>query len=248
MNREEADKQIQQMCAFIIQEAKEKADEIAVKTEGEFMSDKMQLQTQAGFAIREEHERKKKDKSIEQKIAKSQAVTSSRFSTMRRRDVKIRELKRDIMKHLALVSGHPKYAELVKFLITQCLLTIQEEDVVVHGRKADLPVLEAQLPEAIKLYQDTIFASTGIRPVCRAVLARRDDEFLPAGPVEGKEGTSCCGGVKVSARAGKIVCKNTLDARLEIAFKELKPQIRGILFGVREAPKVKPGAPAHAHG
>ena len=56
------------------------------------------------------------------------------------------------------------------------------------------------------------------------------DTFLPGPPREGYEG--CCGGVILSARGGTIVLRNTLDARLELAFYELKPAIRGILFGV----------------
>lgn len=78
-----------------------------------------------------------------------------------------------------------------------------------------------------------------------------------------------CGGIKVSARGGKIVCKNTLDSRLDIAFKEIKPQIRGnidirpvvkredmmefgmqigILFGVRPAPVTKASVEPSHHG
>jgi len=248
MNREEADKQIQQMCAFIIQEAKEKADEIAVKTESEFMADKLNLQTQAGIAIREEHERKKKDKLTEQKIAKSQAVTAARFATMRRRDEKIRHVKGEVMKRLATVSSNPKYPELIRFLLAQSFMTMQEEDVVIHGRKEDLKIIEAQLPEAVRLYQTTIKQATGIEPVLRPVMTKKEDELLPSGPRPGFDGATCCGGIKVSSRAGKIVCRNTLDSRLEIAFKELKPQVRGILFGIRPAPITKAAPPQHGHG
>jgi hypothetical protein len=42
------------------------------------------------------------------------------------------------------------------------------------------------------------------------------------------------GGVVLSARNGQIVCRNTLDSRLDIAFSQLKPQVRGTLFGFRE--------------
>ncbi len=43
------------------------------------------------------------------------------------------------------------------------------------------------------------------------------------------------GGVLLSAREGKIVCRNTLDSRLDLCFEALIPAIRGMLFGVREA-------------
>jgi hypothetical protein len=45
----------------------------------------------------------------------------------------------------------------------------------------------------------------------------------------------CCsaGGVVLSSRNGQIICRNTLDSRLDIAFAALKPQVRGTLFGFR---------------
>ena len=49
MNSADADRQIEQMIAFIAQEAKEKAEEIAVKTEKEFMADKLSLETQLRY-------------------------------------------------------------------------------------------------------------------------------------------------------------------------------------------------------
>jgi len=248
MNRDEADKQINQMCAFILQEAKEKAEEIATKTESEFMADKLNLQTQASITIREDFERKKKDKITDQKILKSKAVTECRFATMRRRDQRVRELKREVMKHLSSISRHDDYPKLVRFLIAQGLLAMQEEEVLIHGRREDLKIIEAQLPEAVKIFQDTIEAASGIRPVCRAVLSKLEEHMLPSGPVEGKETASCCGGVKLSARAGKIVCKNTLDSRLDLCFKELKPQIRGILFGIRPPAKKKSQPVETEHG
>ena len=44
-----------------------------------------------------------------------------------------------------------------------------------------------------------------------------------------------CGGVVVTSGDGKIVCSNTLDERLQIAYTQNLPMIRGTFFGV-EAP------------
>jgi len=49
----------------------------------------------------------------------------------------------------------------------------------------------------------------------------------------------CSGGVEISARGGQLLVKNTLDSRLDKAFYDLKPQIRGLLFGVRPKPEFK---------
>ena len=40
------------------------------------------------------------------------------------------------------------------------------------------------------------------------------------------------GGVLLSARGGKILCNQTLDARLALAYKQQLPQLREALFGV----------------
>lgn len=47
MNSLDADRQIEQMIAFIAQEAREKAEEISIKTEKEFMAEKLSQETQA---------------------------------------------------------------------------------------------------------------------------------------------------------------------------------------------------------
>ena len=57
---------------------------------------------------------------------------------------------------------------------------------------------------------------------------------------------SSAGGIVLSARNGQIVCRNTLDSRLDIAFEQLKPQIRGTLFGFRE--KIKDSVVEKKHG
>lgn len=69
MNSADADRQIEQMIAFIQQEAKEKAEEIAVKTEKEFMADKLSLETQLTQNIRNENERSKKNFMIQKKMS-----------------------------------------------------------------------------------------------------------------------------------------------------------------------------------
>ena len=43
-----------------------------------------------------------------------------------------------------------------------------------------------------------------------------------------------CGGVVVTSGDGKIVCSNTLDERLQIAYTQNLPMIRGTFFGVEQ--------------
>lgn len=45
-----------------------------------------------------------------------------------------------------------------------------------------------------------------------------------------EESNICFGGVVMTNADGLIVCKNTLDARLELAYQQLLPNIRRSLY------------------
>lgn len=45
-----------------------------------------------------------------------------------------------------------------------------------------------------------------------------------------EESNICFGGVIMTSEDGLIVCKNTLDARLELAYQQLLPSIRSSLY------------------
>jgi len=90
-----AEMQITQMCAFIKQEALEKAEEIKVKTDKEFMAEKLQLETQQSLVVRAENEKNKKNYYIsKKKLKRVKKLSESRFQTMRKRDEKMGELKK----------------------------------------------------------------------------------------------------------------------------------------------------------
>jgi len=166
------------------------------------------------------------------------------MSTMRRRDDKMNELKKEVLGRLASISADKKYPALVKFLITQGLMTLMETEVELRVRKEDLAIVSEQLPIAVQLYKDTMSAATSIVPTVTVTIDQK--QFLPPGPKPGQQQASCCGGVLLSSRAGQIVCRNTLDARVDLCFESLKPQLRGALFGVRE--KILDHLPAKKHG
>lgn len=45
-----------------------------------------------------------------------------------------------------------------------------------------------------------------------------------------EENSKCFGGVILTNEDGLIVCKNTLDSRVELAFQQMLPVIRSNLF------------------
>jgi len=244
MDSATAKKQIDQMIAFIEQEAKEKAEEIRVKYEAEYVAEKLSLTQEASAAIREEYEKKRKDRVITKRIERSKALNNARYQSMRRRDDKMKALKDEVTHKLEEVSSSPKYRDLLRLLIVQGCLALQEKTVTVKCRAVDQKLVEPLLAEAVTIFQDTCHKASGVKPSLTLTLA---SDHLAVAPSQAKGGPSCCGGIELLARGGKIRCSNTLDSRLDIAFRDLEPQIRGILFGVRPKPIVKQEQKSHGH-
>jgi V-type H+-transporting ATPase subunit E len=234
MSQKEADRQIEQMIAFIKQEAKEKAEEIMVKTESACNAEKLNLDMQLTRQIAEEAEKRKKDRAIQKKIERSKLVNNARLASMRERDERMRVLKKETLSRLAEIPKHPKYVELLRLLITESLMTLCEKVVYVQCRKEDEALVTAQIEPAVHSFVDIMGKASGRAVTVKLTLDK--ENYLPPGPVEGSEAASCCGGVVLYAKNKTIICRNTLDARLDIAFDNLTPQLRGLLFGFRAPP------------
>eukprot|EP00343_Euplotes_focardii_P009447 CAMPEP_0205823534 /NCGR_PEP_ID=MMETSP0206-20130828/17138_1 /ASSEMBLY_ACC=CAM_ASM_000279 /TAXON_ID=36767 /ORGANISM="Euplotes focardii, Strain TN1" /LENGTH=248 /DNA_ID=CAMNT_0053120831 /DNA_START=20 /DNA_END=766 /DNA_ORIENTATION=- len=245
MNAKDAKRQIQQMIQFIRQEAREKAEELNVKTESEFTAEKLALQTQATIQIREEFEQKRKARHTQKKIDRSKRVNEAKFRVMRERDTKIKELKNETLDRLAEVSRNPKYPELIRFCISQGLLNLMEAKVTLRCRKEDLEIVQGQVKAAIDMYDDVLHKHSGVKLPCTVVVD--EENFLAPGPVEGSDAESCGGGVELSARGRQLICRNTLDSRLDLAFGMLLPEVRGLLFGTRPKP-ANAWVPKSGHG
>jgi len=227
------------MAAYFKQEAKEKAEEIEQRTEAEFQAIFAEKIKQASQSVQIEIEHRRKDRIVLKKIERSRVQSAQRVAKMQAQNDIMTRVKEECLSSLAEVSQNARYPELCKFLMAQGLMTITENRVTVRCRKEDLTIIQTQVAGAVRLYQDFMFGQTHIRPTC--TVAVDTAEFLPSGPVSGDLRLSCCGGVMLLAREGKIICRNTLDSRLDLCFEALKPQIRGLLFGVRE---LKPSIPS----
>jgi len=86
MNDEAANRQINSMISFIMQEAAEKRDDIKRDTEKEFQAEKQSKERQLTTAIKEDYTRKKKDNIVGKRIEKSRKLSEARFAKMRERD------------------------------------------------------------------------------------------------------------------------------------------------------------------
>ncbi|CAI5471859.1 unnamed protein product [Closterium sp. Yama58-4] len=217
MQGAEVSKQVQQMVEFIRQEAEEKANEIAVAAEEEFNIEKLQLVEAEKRKIRQEYERKEKQVEIAKKIDYSKQLNASRLKVLQAQDSIVKEMKAAAEKELLKVSSDTKkYTELLKDVIAQGLVRLNESAVQLRCREADVAAVKAALPGAIQEYV-TVTKQTAPTVDVDTV------KFLPAAP-------HCAGGVVMASKDGRVVCSNTLDARLEIAFKQNLPAIRASMF------------------
>jgi vacuolar-type H+-ATPase subunit E/Vma4 len=62
-----------------------------------------------------------------------------------------------------------------------------------------------------------------------------------------KRAHNSAGGVVLLGLDNRIAVDNTLDSRVDLAFEQLKPKIRELLFGKRPAPVREPYKPAQHH-
>jgi len=225
MNDGEVSKQIEQMVQFIRQEAEEKSNEISVSAEEEFNIDKLQLVEAEKKKIRQEYERKAKQVLIRKKIEYSMQLNASRLKVLQAQDDLVNSMKETASKELLRISGeHHSYRELLKELIVQSLLRLKEPALLMRCREEDVNSVENVLESAKEAY-----ASTAEVHAPDVVV---DNIYLPPAPSDDNEhALSCSGGVVLASRDGKIVFENTLDARLEVAFRKKLPQIRKELFG-----------------
>jgi len=216
----DGNKQIKQMVNFILQEAHEKANEIMVKTEHDFNLEKQTLIHSGKAKINEQLSQMERDHEVQQRIARSNSITSSRTMRMEARDTLLQSLIKDAYAEVAKESKKPGYKDLVTKLIVQGLLTLENEMAVeVCCRDEDVAIVQSCLADA----EATFKMKTNARSLTLALSQQRlPSEIIPnvpSGP-----------GVVITARQGTIVCDNTLGSRLDLVRYEKLPELRASLF------------------
>ncbi|CAK8539326.1 unnamed protein product [Lathyrus sativus] len=226
MNDADVSKQIQQMVRFIRQEAEEKANEISVSAEEEFNIEKLQLVEADKKKIRQEYERKEKQVDVRKKIEYSMQLNASRLKVLQAQDDVVNKMKEAAAKELLNVSGNPEvYGNLLKELIIQSLLRLKEPSVLLRCREVDLPLVEDVLESAAQEYAEKANVHVPEVVIDKGV-------YLPPAPSHhNPHDLHCSGGVVLASHDGKIVFENTLDARLDVLFRNKLPAIRKELFG-----------------
>ncbi|KAJ6360067.1 hypothetical protein OIU77_004136 [Salix suchowensis] len=225
MNDADVSKQIQQMVRFIRQEAEEKANEILVSAEEEFNIEKLQLVEAEKKKIRQEYERKEKQVQVRKKIEYSMQLNASRIKVLQAQDDMVNSMKDGAGKELLNVSqNHHHYKDLLKDLIVQSLLRLKEPAVLLRCRKDDHHLVESVLSSAKDEYAEKAKVFPPEIIVDHTV-------YLPPPPSKHNDhGLFCSGGVVLASRDGKIVFENSLDARLDVAFRKKLPEVILLVF------------------
>ncbi|KAL5098774.1 hypothetical protein RYX36_003101 [Vicia faba] len=192
----------------------------------EFNIEKLQLVEADKKKIRQEYERKEKQVDVRKKIEYSMQLNASRLKVLQAQDDVVNKMKEAAAKELLNVSGDPEvYGNLLKELIIQSLLRLKEPSVLLRCREVDLPLVEDVLESAAQEYAER--ANLHVPEI----LVDKDVYLPPAPSHHNPHDLHCSGGVVLASHDGKIVFENTLDARLDVLFRNKLPAIRKELFG-----------------
>jgi V-type H+-transporting ATPase subunit E len=219
MAEADTERRIKQMVAFIRQEARDKAEEIEVRAKEECNVEVMKMTDREKAKMREEFKQREKRIEIENKITKQKVLDGYRMELLKAEDSKKTELKEMAQKRFAgVVKDSGKYKEFLKQAMIQAFLLIWDEDeVTVSCRKQDQSVVKNLMQGALDEVKSR---------------AQKDcNTELKMNATFNNKPVKCSGGVIVSARGGKVVCDNTLDARLNIVMRTELPMVRERLFG-----------------
>merc|ERR1712224_435806 len=210
-----ASAQINQMMNFILNEAKDKAEELNAKGMEEFSIEKFRLVNQQKDKIRQEFSRKTKQVETRCAIARSLAINKSRLEKIKARQESLSKISDDVRSKLKGKCTK----ELTTSLIIQGLLMLLEDNVTIQCRKDDTAMVEGCLPIASSEYGKIVSKETGANKSCKITLDK--SQVLPA---------DCLGGIVLACNDGAIVIDNTIDARLDLVMEQDKPAIRTLLF------------------
>eukprot|EP01094_Clydonella_sp_ATCC50884_P005533 TRINITY_DN1446_c0_g1_i1.p1 TRINITY_DN1446_c0_g1~~TRINITY_DN1446_c0_g1_i1.p1 ORF type:complete len:234 (+),score=120.15 TRINITY_DN1446_c0_g1_i1:74-775(+) len=228
MSDSQVKQQLQQMVNFIQQEAREKAEEIRVQAEEEFNIERQSIVREEKKKISKEHERKMKQVEVRKKIARSNELNQARIRVLKAQEEAIQQIYNMASQKLADVASSGGYEQMLSALLVQGLIKLGEDEVELICRQCDEGVLQKSLAAAQSDYKQ----KTG-----KDVQLTINQVHRLAPPPSGQPGPSCCGGVLLSARGGRILCNNTLEQRLALAYEAFLPDIRMALFGKSQSRK-----------
>nr|PNR36633.1 hypothetical protein PHYPA_022484 [Physcomitrium patens] len=168
----------------------------------EFNIEKLQIVEAEKKKIRQEFERKEKQVEVRRKIEYSSQLNASRLKLLQAQDDLVRKMKEAAEKQLQ-----------------KGLLRLKEQSTQLRCREQDLEIVQSVIESGKQAYAEKL-------NVAVPEVFVDDEHFLPGPPGSSNHGSSCTGGVVLATKDGRIVLENTLDARLEVVFKQQLPEVK----------------------
>ena len=200
----------------------------------QFNITKLQLLEAEKAKVRREFERRENAIEVKKKVDYSKQLNESRIKVLQARENAVRSILSEAQRRLLALSKDPaRYQVLLRGLLIEAAEKLNERHVKVRCRREDMELVRKTLSDAAK--------AIAARGDASAPPTIEIDEAhpLPPGPTPGQEGheeyDTCAGGVVVTSADGRIVCSNTLDARLKIGYAANLPVLRELLFGAAES-------------
>ncbi|EXK31033.1 V-type proton ATPase subunit E [Fusarium oxysporum f. sp. lycopersici 4287] len=215
LSDQQVNNELSKMTAFIKQEAMEKAREIEIKANEEFEIEKSKLVRQETDAIDSQYEKKFKQATMSQQIARSTVANKTRLKVLGARQELLDNIFEEAQKKLAEgAKDKGKYQKALKGLLLEGFYALNEPELQVRARKKDYDVVKKAIEEAAKEFK---------KELGKDITAKiQEDDPLPEG---------IAGGVVVISGNGKIDIDNTFEARLRLLEESAAPAVREALFG-----------------
>lgn len=155
MSDDQVASELRKMTAFIRQEALEKAREIQLKADEEFAIEKSALVRQETADIDAAYEKRFKQASMSQQIAKSTLANKVRLRLLSARQEALENLFQRAGEQLAPLAGKDKakYQKIVCGLILQGAYALGESKILVRCRQKDADVVKKAAQDAKQEYK-----------------------------------------------------------------------------------------------
>jgi len=227
---------------FLLLEAKERVYEIEIKGLKDFEREKSRLVEKGKTDVREEYEKKLRAIEAQKRIEKSSRVNGSRLQKMQARNHIVAQILDESELALARRIQDDKkfYNDLLKKLILQAFIKLFERRVVLRCLERDRDLVKKLIPECVSEFQTFVKKELDIEWSLEVDLDEK--RFLQLRKIENLESHEskavhksdddkiCFGGVLGFNDDLSIMCKNTIDIRLELCYQDSLPSIRSILF------------------
>jgi len=230
-------------------EAKEKCYEIEIRSLKDFEKERQRLFELGKQQVHEEYEKKFKQYETAWKIKKSGVINKARVEKMNARNKVLMKMldKAEVQVIKKFEEDPSSYEALMKKLIVQAFLKLMEQQVTVRCLERDVALVEKLLPSSKQLFREICKKELDFDFPIEAEIDKKrflelrkihpkasadDDEGSqdPARVPKNEEDKKCIGGVLVTTSDGAIVCKNTIDIRLDIVYQESLPVVRQLFF------------------